>query len=193
MPRPRKQSDDQLIAAAARTIAVRGPNAMTLADVAEEAGVSAATLVQRFGSKRALMLAVAGSGPEAVADQFAAARERHRGPLPALEAVLGEMAAAVSDPEQVANHLAFLALDLADPEFRAHAERFTQALRAGIDGLLAEAARRGELEARGRRALVEAIQAAYHGTLLMWAIERDGDPAARIREQVRLILKASRR
>ena len=193
MARPRKQTDDQLVSAAARTIAVVGPHALTLADVAAEAGVSPATLVQRFGSKRALLLAVAGSGPEVVASQFAAARERHRAPLPALEAVLGEMAAAVSDPEQVANHLAFLALDLADPEFRSHAERFTAAMRAGIDGLLAEAAKRGELQARGRRALVEAIQAAYHGTLLMWAIEREGEPAARIREQVRLLLRPYRR
>ena len=192
MPRPRKQSDDQLIAAAARTIALRGPHALTLADVADEAGVSAATLVQRFGSKRALMLAVAGSGPEVMADRFAAARERHRGPLPALEAVLAEMAAAVSDPEQVANHLAFLALDLADPEFRGHAERFTASLRAGIDALLAEAVKRGEVDLRARRPVVEAIQAAYHGTLLMWAIEREGRPGERIRAQVRLILRPYR-
>jgi AcrR family transcriptional regulator len=193
VPRPRKHSDAQLVAAAARAIATCGPHALTLADVAGEAGVSAATLVQRFGSKRGLMLAVAGSGPEVMADAFAAARTRRRAPLPALEDVLAEMAAAVSDPEQVANHLAFLAIDLADPEFRAHAARFTEALRAGIDALLAEAVKRGELGLRPRRPVVDAIQAAYHGTLLMWAIERQGDPGETVRAQVRLILRPYRR
>ncbi len=193
MPRPRKQSDDELVAAALRAIAARGPHDLTLADVAAEAGVSAATLVQRFGSKRALMLAAAGSGETVIADGFAAARRRRRSPLAALEDALGEMAASVSDPEEVANHLAFLALDLADEEFRRYAERATGAIRDGIDALLKEAVASGELDLRARRPVVESIQAGYHGSLLMWAIERRGDPRARVREHVRLVLRPYRK
>lgn len=193
MPRPRKQSDDQLIAAAARAIAARGPSELTLAHVAEEAGVSAATLVQRFGSKRQLMLAVAGSGPSSVADTFAAARARRRSPLAALEDALGAMVGGLSDPEEVGNHLAFLALDLADPDFRECTAHHVEAMRAEIDALLREAIGRGELELRARRPVVESLQAGYHGLLLMWAIERRGDPVARIREHARLVLRPYRR
>jgi len=39
-----------------------GPAKLTLARVAKAAGLSPATLVQRFGSKRALLLALAKSG-----------------------------------------------------------------------------------------------------------------------------------
>ena len=56
MARPRTISDEELIAATVRVMSRLGPVKMTLAAVAEEAGVTAATLVQRFGSKRRLML-----------------------------------------------------------------------------------------------------------------------------------------
>ena len=58
-PRPRQASDEDILKAAFRAIARLGPAKLTLADVAAEAGVSAAALVQRFGSKRALLLAAA--------------------------------------------------------------------------------------------------------------------------------------
>jgi len=58
-PRPRLASDEDILMAAFRAIARLGPARLTLADVAREAGVSAAALVQRFGSKRALLRAAA--------------------------------------------------------------------------------------------------------------------------------------
>jgi len=57
-PRPRTTSDEDLLKAVHAVVTRLGPN-LTLADVAKEAGVSAATLVQRFGSKRGLLLAFA--------------------------------------------------------------------------------------------------------------------------------------
>lgn len=193
MARPRKQTDEQLVSAAARAIAARGPHELTLAHVAEEAGVAPATLVQRFGSKRDLLLAVAAGAPSTVAGAFAAARAAAAGPLDALEAALVSLAATVSDPDEVANHLAFLALDLADPEFRAHAAGHTAAMAEQVGALLKEASQAGELELRGRRAVAELVQAAYHGTLLMWAIDRQGRPEDRVRDRVRLILRPYRR
>ena len=56
-PRPRQNTDLEILYAAFRAIARLGPSKLTLADVAREADVSPASLVQRFGSKRALLLA----------------------------------------------------------------------------------------------------------------------------------------
>lgn len=193
MPRPRKLTDAQLVAAAARAIGARGPHDLTLADVAAEAGVAPATLVQRFGSKRALLLAVAAAGPDVVASAFAAARARRRSPLRALEDALVEGAATVGDPDEVAHHLAFLALDLSDPEFRAHAARHAAAMHAEIAALLDAAAAAGELEPRGRRALADAVHAAYNGALLLWAIDRRGTAPERVREATRTLLRPHRR
>ena len=192
MARQRKHSDETLIRAAGQAIAARGPHDLTLADVAAVAGVAPATLVQRFGSKRGLLLAVAAAGPTVISSAFAEARRRSRTALGALEDALAGLASSIEDPDEVANHLAFLALDLADPDFRAHAARDTGAFREGIESLLREAAAAGELAARTRRPLAEVLQAAYHGALLMWAIERGGSPERRVREHVRLVLRPYR-
>ena len=57
-PRPRTVPDEQILGAAHRAMSRLGPARWTLAEVAKEAGLSPATLVQRFGSKRGLMLAL---------------------------------------------------------------------------------------------------------------------------------------
>src|SRR3989442_15817707 len=57
-PRPRKVTDQQLFAAARAVMSKVGPRELTLAVIAKEAGVTAAVLVQRFGSKRSLLLAL---------------------------------------------------------------------------------------------------------------------------------------
>jgi AcrR family transcriptional regulator len=70
-PRPRATSDSAILSAAHRAVTRVGPMRLTLADVAREAGVSPATLVQRFGSKRGLLLALVAAGSGEVEDQWA--------------------------------------------------------------------------------------------------------------------------
>ena len=56
-PRPRTVSDEHIFVATGLAITRLGPTRLTLADVASEVGLSAAALVQRFGSKRQLLVA----------------------------------------------------------------------------------------------------------------------------------------
>src|SRR5207253_320127 len=64
-PRPRQTSDQQILAATMRVMQRLSPTQLTLAEVAREAGVVPATLIQRFGTKRGLLLAVCGAAPAA--------------------------------------------------------------------------------------------------------------------------------
>src|SRR4051812_50167471 len=59
MARPRTRSDPEVLSAALRAVAAHGVARLTLADVAQEAGLAPSTLAERFGSKRALLLAAA--------------------------------------------------------------------------------------------------------------------------------------
>ena len=56
--RPQKVTDEEIFAAVQRAMTRRGPHELTLADIAGEAGVTPGRLVQRFGSKRALLIAL---------------------------------------------------------------------------------------------------------------------------------------
>src|SRR5207247_11033527 len=118
-PRPRETSDEEILAAAARVMQRCSPAELTLADVAREAGVVPATLIQRFGTKRGLLLATCKTGPADVAAQFAAARAKYKSPLKALVELFVECTGFASTPESMANGLAYLQIDLTDPEFRA--------------------------------------------------------------------------
>ncbi|MFC6883538.1 MULTISPECIES: TetR/AcrR family transcriptional regulator [Actinomadura] len=178
MARPRTTSDEAVLAAAARAIGAHGTAALTLAKVAEEAGLSPATLVQRFGSKRGLLLAVARTAEGAAASAFERARAAHGSPLAALLAALDSFAAPVRTPEEMANHLGFLQLDLTDPEFRDLARAQARRIHGEIARLVGEAERDGEL-AEGLTA--RSVQVAYNGALITWAIDGSGTLADALR------------
>ena len=54
MPRPKTLPDSDVLEAALKIIHGGGPEALTFASLAKASGLSAATLVQRFGSKEDL-------------------------------------------------------------------------------------------------------------------------------------------
>ncbi len=83
-PRPRTVADADILEATGRVIGQAGPSRFTLADVAAEVGLSPATLVQRFGSKRGLLLAVAESAVHFVDACFADIRAANPSPIEAL-------------------------------------------------------------------------------------------------------------
>jgi AcrR family transcriptional regulator len=191
-PRPRATSDQAILAATYRIVSQRGPN-LTLADVAREAGVSPATLVQRFGSKRALLLALTAGASGNVADDYARIRAAHRSPLAATFAVAECMAAMAGTPEMMANSLAFLQIDLTDPDFHTHAHAHSRASRAELKKLLDEAVRAGELRRCDTTRLARAVQSLMGGSLLQWAIDRDTTVVARLRDDLAALLEPLRR
>ena len=97
-----------------------GPGELTLAAIAKEAGVTAAVLVQRFGSKRDLLLTLAERFAGGAAAMMTASTERHRSPLAALRDYADCMAGMAASPAALARNLAYLQIDLTDPDFRVH-------------------------------------------------------------------------
>ncbi|MFE6858087.1 TetR/AcrR family transcriptional regulator [Nocardia sp. NPDC057668] len=185
MPRPRSTSDVDILAAAGRAIGMHGPGKLTLAQVGAEAGVSPATLVQRFGSKRGLLLAFAADAASGAGEPYRRARAEFASPLAALYAVAEGVARMMATPDVLANHLGMLQLDLSDPEFRVHAVAHTRAVDAELRELLAEAIAQEELPADVDVAqLARAVKITTDGSLLRWALTGDGDPAELLRSDL---------
>ncbi|MEU4232854.1 helix-turn-helix domain-containing protein [Nonomuraea sp. NPDC026600] len=185
--RPRTVSDEQVLAGAARVIARVGPARLTLAEVGREVGLSAATVVQRFGSKRGVLLAVARHGADALPLQVVAAQDASA-PTVALIDVLAGIAGSIRSSEEFANHLAFLLLDLADPQFQRISGDYTAAVERAIADVLAAGQAAGELISGDLGRLPRAIHAAYNGALLTWGLAGDGSPAEQVRDQLTLLL-----
>lgn len=192
-PRPRTISDEDILIAAHRTIARLGPARVTLADVASEARLAPATLVQRFGSKRGLLLALVEMGVNGVDACFADVRSAHRSPLAAVVAAATEMLRQVKSPQELANGLAFLQLDVSDPDFHRLAVKNSRRLHAGYKALLDEAVAVGELEPCDTARLARTVGAVSGGSLIAWAIVREGPAEHWVREDLMMLLAPYRR
>ena len=96
--RRQKVTDEELFAAAQRAMSRRGPHELTLADIAGEAGVTPGRLVQRFGSKRALLVALSERFAGSAGVIFEGLRAAHRSPLATVRAYGACMADLGADP-----------------------------------------------------------------------------------------------
>ena len=187
-PRPRTIPDEAILEATGRVIGQLGPARFTLADVATEVGLSPATLVQRFGSKRGLLLALAGSSVASVDACFAGIRAAHPDPLDALLAAATDMTRHVGSPEEMANHLAFLQIDLSDPDFHRLALENNRRILRGYRALLDEAVAVGELAPCDTPRLARAVGALAGGSLIAWAILREGEVTRFVRQDLETLI-----
>ena len=173
-PRPRETSDAELLAATARVLQRVNPVELTLADVAEEAGVVPATLIQRFGTKRELLLANCKAWTAGVAGQFSMARAKYGSPLKTLLELFVESSGFAATPECMANHLAYLQIDLTDPEFREVLLAQFVTSRDETKKLLDDAVAARELKPCDTASLAQLIQQVDGGCMLDWAVYRKG-------------------
>ena len=192
-PRPRTVDDAAILEAAGRIITRQGPGKFTLADIASEVGLSAATLVQRFGSKRGLMLALARSARDSVDACFDMVRASNPSPLAAVLTAATEMTRYVKSPEEMSNHLAFLQTDLSDPDFYAVMLENARRIIAGYRKLLDEAMAAGELVPCDTARLARAVDALAGGSLIGWAVYRKGTAEAWVRDDLNTLLEPYRK
>lgn len=174
-PRPRKASDDEVFAATHRAMSRLGPGELTLAAVAAEAGITAGALVQRFGGKRELLLALAAQASSSPEGYLDALRGKYASPLAALRAYAKGMAGLAVSPAALARNLAYLQIDLTDEAFRRHLAAQARATRNGFRRLLTEARLAGELVKSARPdALARLVETALSGSLITWAFYQEG-------------------
>ena len=193
MPRPKTVDDVAVLDAAVRVIDRAGPGGLTFGAVAKEVGLAPATLIQRFGSKRGLLLAIARRGADGAGASLREAALRNRSPLRALTAGLADMSSGVTSPEAMANHLAFLQIDLSDPEFHELALAHTGSVGEEIEAILERAVAAGELATEDTARLAQAVQTTYNGALITWAIYRRGRLATWLRRELETLLAPHRR
>jgi len=191
-PRPRETTDEEILEATGHVMQRLGPTQITLADVAKEAGVVPATLIQRFKTKRGLLLAACRTAPDATAKQFAAARAKYRSPLEALIELYADCSGFAPTPEAVANGLAYLQVDLTDPEFHAITLAQFRAIEAETRRLLDEAVAAQELLSCDTEELARLLQQLNGGAMLQWAVIREGTLDQWVRREVEALLRPYR-
>lgn len=189
MARPRKVSDEQVYAAAMRVMSRVGPAELTLAEIADEAGVTPGALVQRFGSKRQLLVTMSGLLSADMSQFFQQLREQHAAPLDIVRAYAECMAAMAPSSAALLRNFAYLQADLADPEIRKRLVAQSREVQRQLASLLEEAVSRGELSRdTDVAALVRNIEALVSGALWTWAFHEQDTAAHWLRNHIDALL-----
>jgi AcrR family transcriptional regulator len=182
-------SDAEVHAAAYRVMSRLRPTQLKLTDIAEEAGVTSGALVQRFGSKKGLLLSLMEGAADAGAEMFGALRSSRTSPLSTLRAYVACYAQMGETPGALAHHLAWLQMDLTDADFRRCTARMAHGTRAGLRALLEEAIAVGEVrEGTDCAALARTVEMVMGGSLLAWAIYQEGSADAFVAGEVETVL-----
>jgi AcrR family transcriptional regulator len=189
-PRPRKVSDEAVFTAAMRVMARASPAQLTLKDIGAEAGITAGALVQRFGSRRGLLLTMFERLAESTPSQLEAHRASHASPLGALRGYAGCMAEMASSPAMLAHHLSYLQLDLTDEDFRKCAGRQARATRDAYRTWLDEAVAAGELRRGTDTAeLARLVEVTLSGSLMTWAFYQETTATEWMRQDLERVLE----
>jgi AcrR family transcriptional regulator len=165
MPRKRTIPDEDLLDAALGLVRAVGPEAVSFGSLASRVGLAPSTLVQRFGSKPALLQAAllrAWAQLEAATDDaIAAAPDGPAGVVELLVSLTGQY-----DAHDFADQLRVLREDLRDPVLRERGRAWFATLSEAVEARL--------VGASGRDVdLGRLVVATWQGTLTVWSFTRD--------------------
>ena len=178
MPRRKVLTDATVLDAALRLIHESGPDALTFARMSEITGLSASTLVQRFGTKAALLqsalLRAWDQLDRRTAELAASLPKTPEGGI----ALLVGLSEGYGGIENYAQGLRVLREDFLDPVLRARGTEWRGALCTALDACLA-----GLPGHAGERGLMMAAQ--WQGSLLWWGFDPRSSVEAYVEESLR--------
>lgn len=174
MSRPQRISTAAILKAATQVVGELGPQQLTLEAVGQRVGLVPGTLMQRFGSKRGLLLALSEAGLAQLSPILQGALEQalqqKKSPLEGLVSGLSALYQDLKTPSQLANHLAFLQHDLQDPEFKALARAHAQALMDCLKQAIQTGEAQSELRPGDPLERAELLYQILQGVLIHWAL-----------------------
>jgi AcrR family transcriptional regulator len=165
MSRIKTISDQAVLDAAIKVMFGAGPADLTLAAVAAEAGISPATLLQRFGDKRRLIVAAIAQDNDRFAATLAALPETTG--AAAVIAVFRVLTPDVNDADALADQLIWRGQNMRDADLNALARTRFALLRQAV-------ARRLPPLAMAPNDAARLVEAQWQGALNQWGISREG-------------------
>jgi AcrR family transcriptional regulator len=169
--------DQAVLESALRLIRMDGSGALTFSKLATSSGLSASTLVQRFGTKQQLIETALQHAWDQLGEQTSEAIARaERTPRGAIQ-ILARLSATYGDIDEYADGLLILREDLRDPASRSHGTAWGQRLTTALNDCFATTPRAPER-------IGQLMATHWQGALTWWGF----DPTSDIETYVRSTL-----
>lgn len=178
MARPRTIADAAILDGALALLQRHGPAALTFAALGKAVGLSPATLVQRYGTREALLHAALVAAWDRL-DALTAAEDETQDESPeGAIALLEALWPANENMDDYADGLLLLREDMRDPVLRARGTAWLEALALALG-------RRITSDPKARRPLGRLMVSQWQGAQLWWAFGRKGAPHEAIGKELR--------
>jgi len=190
MARTKRLSDDQVLICAFRVIQKMGPIQFALADVARVADLSPATLIQRFKTKKQLLVETLQFVNRQLQQELTLVTPNDSSPLTSLIELLVQLGSKL-----------WTEAVIADPEVNDITLSRCKMIRVELERRLTESIKAGELlRTTNAQALALTIEAVWTGALIQWTVFRQGEQGQWLRERIasaiepwRILRSAARR
>ncbi len=190
--RPRSFEDDAIFAATARVIARVGHDRLTLAAIAEAVGCSAPALVQRFGSKRALVRSYIEWSISHDQLRWDQVSSDDQSPIAAIKARVqlprSERPDEVSDPEGFPSTVYFHLVAWEDEALRPLVEERRQTAEGELRRMLELATEAGEISGCNEADLASTMFTAFQGAALQSLANPDNQIEKRLSNLVEALV-----
>jgi AcrR family transcriptional regulator len=186
MPRHKLISDEQVLDELLHVLHQTGPDGLTFSLAAKACGLSAATLVQRYGGRSQLVEAVLLRAWDRLQEETEAAdAEEAITPAGAIDLLMGLMPS--GDAERNASDgLLLLREDIRNPKLRARGAEWGRALAHALGRRVSQ--KPDQAERLGWQ-----MAAVWQGAHTWWAFTRNGDPEQAIRRMLEEWLASTRK
>lgn len=165
--RPRAYADETIFESVTKALCKYGYYDLTLARISQEAGVSAAILSKRFGSKKGLLLAYGDYLIRITRQSFTASERADSSAIGALKRVFLEWTAYLG-PGQFANLTSFFIGSNGDPELVEKSRRRLSIIDEEVQRLLKAAMSSNEIREAETAKISRVLQAAVTGAFIIW-------------------------
>jgi AcrR family transcriptional regulator len=166
MPRKRTISDQALLDTALLIVRSGGPDSLSFGALAAQVGLAGSTIVQRFGTKAALLRAALSRAWDLLDDDTATAdRTAPLDPPGAIELLI-QLSGQYAPDDDFADQLLLLREDLRDPVLRDRGRAWLTTLSAAVERRIGDGN-------GGREGLGILIVGHWQGALTIWSFTRE--------------------
>lgn len=175
MPRKKKTADLVILKMILEVITKIGATEFSLEDLSKKTGLSPATLLQRFGSKKNILYKALELANQELKDNFANRSLVNNSPLQEIMGIYLEFSSSTLTPKDVAGGLDILKLDITEKKLNAITRKYFETRRKKIAALVVLAQEKGEIpEDVDATDLVWNLESLWQGSIMLWALIGDG-------------------
>lgn len=181
MPRIKKIEDTEILTKILEVIKEMGTTEFSLEDLRKATGLSPATLLQRFGSKKNILYKSIELANVQLKNNLIKSRSinksniKTRSYIDEIIKIYLELGAAFSSPKDVAGGLDILKLDINDKKLNTLTRRYFATRREKIESLLTLAQNNKELSTHiVSSELVWNLESLWQGSIMLWALTGKG-------------------